>query len=148
MMTNKELLERYPFLRPLNLWTGKFEEGYEYTYLDDMPQGWVKAFGLQMCEEIREELIRCNYLDQYQVIQVKEKYGFLHWYDDGIPEGCKVHDIVSKYEAISERTCIICGQPATLISKGWISPFCDCVKSTEHYREDWYMPIKEFYKER
>ena len=47
----------------------------------------------------------------------------LHWYDGGSSK--EVQDIISKYEKLSRNTCIVCGKPATKISGGWISPFCD-----------------------
>lgn len=53
---------------------------YSYTMLDDMPDGWRKAFGEELCEAIREELIKVGLLDQYRIIQIKEKYGELVWY--------------------------------------------------------------------
>lgn len=150
-MTNKELCERYPFLIPFNrfsgmrmtdprasqggFWPGSPDEipdpyNYEYTELDEMPDGWRNAFGEQMCEEIREALLKFGgeeALDRYRVEQIKEKFGYLRWYDC---YGCKeVDDIISKYEEISENTCIRCGKPATMISLGWISPFCgDCAE--------------------
>lgn len=130
---NKWLCERYPFLRPRHVWTGdimwevpksdwRYITPYSWTELDNMPQGWRKAFGEQMCEEIREALIEANYLYEYSITQIKEKYGMLRWYDLGAPK--KVHDIIAKYESLSQRTCICCGRPATKISLGWISPYC------------------------
>ena len=64
-MNNRELIERYPFLMPRNCWTGKIPEefNYSYTELDAMPDGWRKAFGERMCEEIREALVEDNCLD-------------------------------------------------------------------------------------
>ena len=81
--SNQKLIERFPFLIPRNRWTGKIPEDYDYSYteLDSMPDGWRKAFGEQMCEDIREELVRAEYLDQYRITQIKEKYGTLCWYD-------------------------------------------------------------------
>ena len=35
------------------------------------------------------------------------------------------YGILGKFENISAKTCICCGQPATRITKGWISPYCD-----------------------
>ena len=130
---NKKLCGRYPFLIPRDGWTGKPLEdyGYEYTYLDDIPIGWKKAFGVQLCEEIRDLLIEANYLDKYQVVQVKEKYGTLRWYDNGAPESIydRLQDIIGKYEDISARTCIRCGKPGTMRTIGWVSPWCDdCYK--------------------
>ncbi len=122
---NKELVRKYPFLLPINLWTNDALDDYDYSFteLDAMPDGWRKAFGEQMCEEIAEVLRRENYLNEYRILQIKEKWGFLHWYDNGAPDG--VNKVISKYEKISERTCIKCGAPATKISRGWISPWCN-----------------------
>ena len=139
--SNKKLVEKYPFLAPKKYdhdyydKTGKDRYvipdnyNYEWTWLDGIPDGWVEAFGEQMCQEIKDELIRCNFLDNYEVIQTKEKYGMLRWYDCGIPAECNVHDIIAKYEDLSEVTCCVCGKPATKISGGWIRPYCDnCAK--------------------
>ena len=94
------------------------------TELDSMPKGWRKAFGIQMCKEIKKELKQHHYLYKYRIMQIKEKFGTLRWYDNGSPNGC-VYEIIDKYEDISYHTCINCGSPATKISKGWISPYCD-----------------------
>lgn len=116
---NRDLLSRYPWLTPTNVWSGKKitdcsgsdgekgfwpwnpegnpEYNYEFTWLDDMPDGWRIAFGDQMVEEIHQELIKYNFVDDYKIIQIKEKYGGLRWYDNGIPIG-KLSD---DYEDIS-----------------------------------------------
>ena len=121
----KKLCKRYPFLIVCD-WSGK-PLGYEFTYLDDMPSGWRKAFGIDMCEDIRRVLVKANYLYNYRIVQVKEKYGSLRWYDDGAPSSIyrELQDIIDTYEFIAYHTCICCGRPATKISLGWISPFCD-----------------------
>ena len=47
-MTKQELIERYPFLRVRNVWTGELvESNDEFTELDFIPEGWRKAFGLK-----------------------------------------------------------------------------------------------------
>lgn len=156
---NKRLCDKFPFLIPSNRWSGKKinsgEDGYwpgnqgvipkwnyEYTELDDMPDGWRMAFGEQMCEEILEELRANNMVDKYRILQIKEKYGQLRFYDNGFTQ--HGYDIISKYTEISERTCINCGKPATKISTGWISPWCDdCADSVY----DRMVPIDEFYAE-
>lgn len=147
-MTNKELIENYPFLLPRSRWTGEPDEDYDYSHteLDAMPEGWRIAFGEQMCEEIREALIKANCLDEYRIMQIKEKYGSLCWYDGGAPR--EVHEIIRKYERLSKRICIHCGKPATKISTGWISPFCDeCVENNPYKAYNHYVPIKEWFKE-
>ena len=90
---NRELCERYPFLIPWNRWSGtlitdagdggfypgdpetKVQYDWEFTELDSMPTGWRKAFGEQMCEEIRQALIEDGDLDRWRIVQLKEKYG-------------------------------------------------------------------------
>ena len=142
---NKQLIEKYPFLLPHNRWTDKVDENYnyEYTELDAMPEGWRKAFGEQMCQEIKDELIKASALEKYRIMQIKEKYGSLRWYDNFNTQ--KGYDIIHKYEEISTRTCIQCGEPATRITTGWIAPYCDrCIDDALEYS----IPISEFYEEK
>ena len=152
---NKALCRKYPFLIPSNRFSGKritegagsrpgspeVSSGYdwEYTELDSMPDGWRTAFGEQMCEELKTALIKADLLDRYRVMDIKEKYGHLRWYDNG---GTRiVKEIISKYEEISKRICICCGRRATLIALGWISPYCDsCVPDNERT-----VPVKKYY---
>ena len=132
------LCGKYPFLIPRYEWSGEILKDYDYTstYLDDMPVGWRKAFGEMMCEEIKQELVRCNYLNEYKILQIKEKWGFLHWYDNGTPIGCKVQEIIDKYSVLSENICIICGKPdVPAIGSGWICPYCKKCYTTP---SDWY----------
>lgn len=94
-----------------------------YTELNSMPIGWRKAFGIQMCKEIKQALKKHNYLYNYRIMQIKEKYGSLRWYDTGAPE--EIQTIINKYEDISYHTCISCGKPAKYLSTGWICPYCE-----------------------
>ena len=116
---NKELIEEYPFLKLKD----NYDDMMTYTWLDNMPIGWRIAFGEQMCKEIKEELVKNNELDFYEIIDIKEKFGGLRWYDNSYLPG--IQFIKAKYEALSEKTCITCGKPAKWISGGWISPYCD-----------------------
>ena len=139
---NKDLLEKYPWLTPYNVWTGEPLEDYdyEYTLADDIPRGWRIAFGDQMIEELDQLLKKYNLEKEYRVTQIKEKYGALRWYDNGFPEeGYKEYtDWLHKYEDLSFRTCIRCGKPAIGLTKGWIMPLCkDCMKDMP------YDPIEE-----
>lgn len=143
---NKNLLEKYPWLTPYNEWTGELNEDYDYdhTWADDIPDGWRLAFGDQMLEELSQLLKKYNIEKEYSIVEIKEKFGGLRWYDDGFPkEGYEEYkDWLYKYEELSFKTCINCGKPATRISKGWISPYCDdCID------ENRSIPIEEFYKQ-
>lgn len=152
-MTGKELKTRYPFLIPRNRFTdricdssGMTHEEYEnWSELDDMPDGWRKAFGEQMCEEIYQALLKDGgeeAVNKYRIIQIKEKWGYLHWYDSN--GNAEINKIIRKYEDISEKTCITCGKPATKISLGWISPYCDnCADEPSKYCGIKFIPIDE-----
>lgn len=140
---NKRLCKWFPFLIPWNRFSGKLitecndggywpgspdeapEYDWSYTELDNMPTGWRKAFGMQMCVELREALIEDNDLNRWRIVQMKEKFGELRLYDNGHKKGSHVPFIIDKYAVISRRTCILCGKPATRITMGWISPYCD-----------------------
>ena len=141
---NKELLKKYPFLLPRNVWTGLEIPDYDYTYTlaDDIPIGWRAAFGDLLIEEINQDLLKNNFVDEYRIMQIKEKYGGLRWYSGGLPRDSKISNIVHKYEMISENICIACGKPdVPMIPRGWISPYCsDCCNkfnrcSKEEYDE-------------
>lgn len=82
-MTNEELLKEYPFLSILNSIYPEYYYNFDDTLLDDMPSGWRKRFGLQMCADIKQALEKNNIIiELYKVFQVKEKFGELHWYDN------------------------------------------------------------------
>ena len=100
-----------------------------YTELDSMDKGWREAFGMNFCKDLRKALIRTGgykLLFRFRILQIKEKYGRLEVYCIGYND--EIDKVISKYSKLSEKTCIRCGKPATWISKGWISPYCDdCV---------------------
>ena len=133
---NKALLEKYPWLTPHNIWTGGISEDYdyEYTWADSMPRGCRLAFGDRMIEDL-DQLLKKYSVEDYQILQIKEKYGGLRWYDNGFPRiGFDEYNTwVYKYEELSLNTCINCGKPAIGLTKGWISPLCkDCMKDMEY----------------
>lgn len=104
-----------------------------YTELDAMESGWRKAFGIQMCKEIKTELKKHKFLYKYRIVQIKEKWGYLHWYDASVPKDSNIYEIIRKYEDISYKTCVVCGKPATKMSTGWISPYCDdCIRDRNY----------------
>lgn len=144
---NRNLINKYPFLKPKNLWTGLELPDYDYSYslADDIPIGWRIAFGDLIVEEINKDLIENNYLDEYEILQIKEKYGGLRWYSGPLPQNSKIQDIVYKYEMVSNNICIICGKPdVPMIPISWISPFCfDCCKKYKYCSEELYKKILE-----
>ena len=106
--------------------------------LNAMDSGWRKAFGLQMCEEIKQALLKEGGLKKllnYRILQIKEKWGQLCWYDGN---GCEsVNQIIDKYTEISQKTCGCCGKPAKYRTLGWVYPYCEeCIK--KHYGDNSY----------
>ena len=138
---NKEMVEKHPYLLPRDFLGNEIEDyNYEFTYLDDMPQGWRVAFGEQMCEEIKEALVKADLLYEYRIEDIKEKFGALRWYGFGATD--EVFEIICKYENISARTCIGCGKPATRITTEWILPYCDeCISKISTQNS---VPIEDF----
>ena len=100
---NRELIEEYPWL---NI-------GYEQlTLLDTLPMGWYDLI-LDMCKEIKQALPK-ELVDKYQVVEAKEKWYELRWYDgldDLSPMPSIITDIVCKYEMQSREVCMMCGAP-------------------------------------
>ena len=144
MMTNKELIELYPFLRIRNWLTNEpAPEWVDFTMIDDMPKGWRESFGIKMCEEIKELLIKENKFEEYQVMQIKEKFGELRWYGNYTsPELSKILD---KYTKLSRFTCENCGQTAKYVSTPWIYPICD--KCSEGLKISDLQSVKEYWEE-
>lgn len=121
---NKKLIEEYPFLQPRNVWTDKISEDYDYSYVlgvDDIPKGWERLF-LQMCKDLKKQLIKDNYLDKFRFTQIKEKYNTLRLYNNGCSE--KAHRILDKYEYMSRYICTICGNIAEYETQNYRASFC------------------------
>lgn len=132
----KELINRYPWLNAYHFGylyiCGDVDEDYRKEFdgdclLLDLPKGWVKSFGVDLCEEIKVALEKANISpNDYKIQQIKEKYGAMRLYAVGGND--EIDQIIDKYEDISARTCCNCGKPAKYITKGWITPFCeDCL---------------------
>ena len=114
---------RFPFLCYRNK-NGKHMWIYPYNWYCWIPTGWKKAFGIQMCKEIKQYLKK----SPFTIYDIKEKFGRL---DISYTGGNKdIDKILMKYEYISERTCIICGKLATGYTpiESWQCPYCDTCK--------------------
>lgn len=86
----------------------------------DVGAGWHP-----LLDQMHEELVLLD--PNYQVVQVKEKFGGLRVYLSIDPDTwADVRKVVSKYEALSYETCEVCGQPGKSSDprKGWIKTEC------------------------
>jgi ferredoxin-like protein FixX len=93
----------------------------EWDAMDGMP-GWKKAFGDQYLKELKAQLKKDHYLYQFRITDIKEKYGTLRLYCNGASD--EVYKIIDKYENLSYETCIECGDPAVIITDGYVLPYC------------------------
>lgn len=130
----KTLIEEYPYLQPRNVFTNKIPEDFDYQHIVgeyDLPEGWMVLF-LQCCEDIKAPLEKAGQLHEFRFTQIKEKFGQMRLYTNGAPE--EVHDILAKYEFLSEQVCCKCSKPAVAMTRGWICPYCEehIKKYTEH----------------
>ena len=91
-----------------------------------IPKGWVKAFGDKMVDELIDMLKEYDVLDDYIVMQSKEKWGALEWYDWGIPEEIadRHHAWKCKYRQLSKITCAVCGEQNVALHKEYMLPLC------------------------
>lgn len=143
---NMELCSKYPILCIRSRKDGKVSDEYDYsmTELDHIPPGWRTAFGKEWVQEIQEAINELpeNIRDQIYITQLKEKYGYFRQYFSHYTD--KLREVISKYENMSKRICIHCGKPATKISTGWISPWCDNCAAVIY---DTCIDIDEYFKE-
>lgn len=125
----KILLIRFPFLKVRNVFSDEIVKNASWD--DAMPKGWKKSFAVKMYKEMKSLLKKANYLNEYRITDLKEKYGTLHLYDNGVPESI-AHDfqrLISKYEDISMFRCIHCGKVTKYYTTGWINYICkNCAK--------------------
>ena len=99
---NRELIAEYPWLDIGDK---------QLTLLDTLPVGWHDLI-LDMCKEIKRELVKYDLVSKYQVVEAKEKWYELRWYDglcDLSPMPSAITDIVCKYEMRSKEVCMMCG---------------------------------------
>lgn len=128
----KKLTEKYPFLIPYNVWTGKVDSSYDYSYIAglwEIPEGWHRLF-LLYCKNLYPYLKETNMLEKYRFSQIKEKYGTLRIYDFGYP--VKADHLSTLFECFSRYVCPYCGKyPTTHETTGWVTFLCDtCAKNS------------------
>ena len=136
-------IEKYPWLRLMSLYTGKIYSNHDA--MDDMPEGWLLAFGDLMLGELDEAIKAAGVEDSFVVLQVKEKFGSLVFRHNQ-PKNSEIDIIIRKYSTISRFVCIRCGHPdIPLVASAWFRPMDkNCYIKTEHTNGSEY---EEFTKE-
>lgn len=119
VIVNFVLIRKYPFIA-IKDHRGKIN--YRFSWYYTIPDGWRKSFGIDMLNDVSYWLKNNKIQYEYEIYDIKEKYGVLCVYDNS-PHG--LFDVIQKYVNDSYRTCIFCGDKATHRSVGWIAPYCD-----------------------
>ena len=103
----------------------------KYNY-DEMPTGWIRAFGKLLLDDIYDQ-VEADGLEDFKFLQIKEKFGSLRVYC--MPTTEAIERIIDAYSEISEHVCVICGKlDVYLIDFGWICPMChDCYGDTSYH---------------
>ena len=88
--------------------------------------GWY-----DLIDSIGKRLIELNLEDKVIAVQVKEKFGGLRFYYNGVHlsdiEFDKVRSIIDKAEEESYSTCEVCGDKGEVRGDGWLKTLCgDC----------------------
>ena len=85
--------------------------------------GWFNIIW-NLCEALELE-IKADNVEDFEVVQVKEKFGMLRFYVDGGTD--TIYEIINKAEGDSSSTCEMCGkQPAKAHSEHhWIRTLCE-----------------------
>lgn len=126
---------RYPFYKARNVWTDKFC-GYGFTWYDEIPEGWKKAFGKQLSKDLRKALVKSKQLKTFRFTQIKEKYGSLRLYCSGAAD--EVWKVLMNYEALSLKYCNRCGKPAEFETEGYIERLCESCYDKLMVKDDKY----------
>jgi hypothetical protein len=82
--------------------------------------GWYDILH-SLCKDIVELLKQYPY-PEFEVIQVKEKFGTLRFYVNGAHN--KIHKRIMLVEEQSAHTCEICGKPGKTRGHAWLYTAC------------------------
>jgi hypothetical protein len=83
--------------------------------------GWYEIF-----KELIEEIKKIDINKTCRVIQIKEKYGTIRFYENSAPEvDDQITKLIRKAEEKSKVTCEVCGKEGHLIQGGWWMVRCE-----------------------
>jgi len=114
---NKELESKLyvKFTQFFNLKSSPYDGGFWGVECND---GWFDII-FDLCNKITPLAAE---IKEFQVIQIKEKFGGLRFYVSHGNE--EIHTIIQDAEELSFKICEICGEPGTLRG-GWLKTLCD-----------------------
>lgn len=122
-MKINEYLKKYPWTREYGPYPENPDEELACALMW-LPEGWLKAFGEEMCYEIDEALKKTDFYDKAYISEAKEKYASMRL--SICPSNEEIDRILLKYETISMHVCEKCGAvdvPVLNIGRWW-SVYC------------------------
>ena len=105
----------------------------------EIPSGWEDLTRKALVAIMKLAQSKSIY-DDFDIIQVKEKYGrlviYVSHYDKDIEE------IIKLYGDMSEKICSECGKKATMMTVGYILPYCS--ECASHLNNQTVLTFEEF----
>lgn len=122
----RALQDKYAFLRPQDLMHGLMAFGFECG------DGWLPI--LEDLFAKFDEIVRRDKLEDFQVVQVKEKFGGLRVYVEGGND--EIYELINEAESRAISTCEVCGYAGeTHEIDNWYTTLCDCCKKKRRERD-------------
>lgn len=120
-------MEKYNMSEELSFYEKR--KSIYHKICSEIPIGWIKSIANHMADEITNKIEELGIWDDYCILQVKEKFGYLRYY--AAPRVPEIEEIVNKYIEKSKYICTQCGALATrVITNGWHEPLCiSCTKA-------------------
>lgn len=137
-------LEKFGYVDKFRITQIKEKYGGLRFYTGGVPIGKLSDEPDRVVELDECRYPECNHKIEYWKYDGKkgEKYIFSHYI---ILEKCNIDSIISEYEEKSYNICISCGEKATRVSLGYISPWCDeCASKLDNFKT---VAIEEYYSD-
>ena len=121
----------------------------DYDWIDaticGLNAGWAIAFGAELINDM--EISKKNtyippdendkdysFDSKFELVQIKEKFGSLRFYANGMTDAMST--VASVYEIIAYHACIKCGNIQNIANDEWSQPICrQCARLEDSKRE-------------
>ena len=129
----KRIMQRFkPFF--------KVEKGIRRTLMGfgfECDMGWFPIL-----EKLFEDIQKLNPPEEFEIIQVKEKFGGLRVYANYSSD--EIEKLIDEACEKASKTCEVCGKEAVLCTnKGWLKTVCpECIASGDEMLQR-YKPCKD-----
>ena len=104
---NRKMIEEFPFLMPHNRYSGEPMPEFDYSFNEwqALDYGWQIAWGWEFLHELNIILEGDNIKKDFQIVQIKEKYGTLRFYTNFTTDA--LNQLIDDYEVKSMNRNLI-----------------------------------------